>query len=199
MNYCVQIRDQNGQALIELVVVIPLFFVITCLFMGLIAYSQLPIWMDELLAFTLISQQGVNHFEILEKRRESNMFPRYFNHEEIEIHGAPSKTTSFPFPVHRTFSNNRYEVTGNANWHKVISRTTLPLLKTLKGVESQASKMSFVSLMKLDEAQSKELIRGVFLSGLSGNQLMKLLRKLRLNIFHLNFDILPPTTSKMGS
>jgi len=196
LNYSAQIKDQNGQALIELVVIIPLLLIIAGLLIGLIAYSQLPIWMDELLAFTLISQQGVDHFEILKKQRESSMLPRYFNHEEIEIHRVSSTNTSFPLPLHRIFQNNRSEVTGNANWQKVIRRTALPLLKPLKGAENHTSKMSFVSLMKLDEAQSKKLIRGIFLSGLSGNQLMRLLRKLGFNIFHLNFDTLPFTTSE---
>ncbi len=195
MNYSAQTKDENGQALIELVVIVPLLLIIVCLLIGLIAYSQLPIWMDELLAFTLISQQDLNHFEILKKLRESSMFPRYFDHEEIEIHRVSSINKSFPLPLHRIFQNNRSEITGNANWQKVISRTALPLLSLLKGAESHTSKMSFVSLMKLDEAQSKELIRGIFLSGLSGNQLMRLLGKLGFNIFHINFDTLPLTTS----
>lgn len=199
MNYSDQNKNQNGQALIELVVIIPLLLVITCLLTGLIAYSQLPSWMDELLAFTLVSQQSINHFEILEKQRKSSMFPRYFNHEEIKLHRVPSKNNSFLLPFHRIFQNNRFEVTGSTNWQKVMSRTSLPLIQTLKGTENHTSKMSFVASMKLDETQSKKLIKSVFLSGLSGNQLMRLLGKLGFNIFHLNFNTLPITTSGKGS
>lgn len=146
--------------------------------------------MNEILSLSLADNSPEKSLKAVERSRESSSLPPYFTREEVKIQRSDSSVSILPLPLHLANPLSKRHVGGHFLWSKTMERTPFSFFKAFTGAESSTSRMSLTVQNNLTEKTARDLVRKIFMSGLTRGQMMKHLEMSGLNLFHLNFNAL---------
>lgn len=190
-----QTRKVRGQALIELVIILPILILLLSATAPLIVRAIGSIWLDERLALKLLGQDDDQAQRLLVWIHEKDRLPPYFQEDELDETsritplGVPMPLLNHRFPgkIQRNSATVSLEKTG---WWKrpVLGDPQEDFLRLSRA-------LSMVPAPNLDESRVPWEVRKLTLLGLApGNN--RILERAGLDLFHLNLDALPGAASQ---
>ena len=190
MSTSVKRPDNKGQALIELVVMLPILLLVMATVLPIVANGVILPLLDERLTLRHLSEEGKRTHQILQITHSDNHLPPYFETEklqettEIIQQGVPlpligrifssdmtRKSIKTAIPIHGWW--NRELLASPQERHREISRDLTILADQLlpeSSVPEEVKKLTSIGVV----------------SSIAG-----FLEKTGLNLFHLNLDALP--------
>ena len=185
----------GGQALIELVIILPVLILLLSTTAPLVVRAIGSIWLDERLSIKLLGQDDDQIHRLLVRTHEKDRLPSYFQKNELEENsritplGVPIPLLNHLFPgkIHQESATVSLEKTG---WWK------RPVLGDPREDFFRLSRaLSILPTSNLDESRVPWEVKRLTLLGLApGNN--RIMEMAGLDLFHLNLDALPETASQ---
>lgn len=178
--------QQTGQTLIEFVIVLPLLLLLVATIFPFVRFGTLTPWLDERLWLSqFVRPEKIVHTE-LEHSHEKNLVPTYFSREDL-LNTEKSETFGFSIPLLGDSFPGSFHVEGLcATWKEKPG----PLLNADFLPKKISRDFAMIRKTPMPERKVPFLVRELtlsrFLKGGSG-----LFDFLKLQIFHLNLNILP--------
>jgi hypothetical protein len=182
--------SQAGQALIELVVVIPVILVIFMCAIPLAAYGIFPTWMDERLALSQLVAKKTEAVDYLPKAHSNSRVPTYPDDKSIQESSKNLQTGLFPdsFPGRLSERIVLHEL----QMH--LSRKNLMPGSNLAGRSDSTEKLtrnlSMLAPHNIEEQAVSEHVREWSLIGImKGSD--STFRRLGIDLFHMDINAIP--------
>ena len=187
--------DNNGQALIELVIILPILLLVIAAVLPMVASGVTLPLLDERLTLRQLSEEGKKTHQILQNTHSHNLLPPYFELEKLQetteiINTGVSlpllnsilssdmtrKITTAVTPKHGWWNQELFTLPQEQ--HREISRD-----------------LTILTAQLLAESSVPEEVKKLTPIGVVSGT-VHILEKAGLNLFHLNLDALPKDEDK---
>jgi len=190
--------NRRGQALIELILVLPLFLVFLCATVNLLNYATFPIWLDELTALHVRLPHIDDLHSKLEKSREGSMIPPYPAPQDLKKSTTNKNLFRAPLPLHRYYPGQIIRTEISLNLSQFLTRAFLPF-GHLPGVNGPIMHgLQMIPLKEFQEESVKDQIRQILFPGSVMEAISGKLDALGIGLVHLNLDAIPEEMNPGG-
>ncbi len=182
-----------GQALVELVLVLPLFVALGVYLFALLTPALAPLFLRERLFLEVRGADGESCLAALAASHQEQLLPPYPRNDEWSSAVRESRPAELPLLLHRrVFPGITREVEGRLPLSPLLERTPLPgALDDTTGDEC-GLKLLLVREIPLLPSQVRGEVEAMFLGGaLKGSGLLGLLRKIGIDPVRVDLDALP--------
>ena len=185
-----RISNQAGQALIELVVIVPVILVALICAIPLATYGIFPTWMDERLALMQLAEKKELAAACLAKAHENSRIPIYPDDESIQESSRELQPGFFPDSLPGRLSERmvRHEL------QMPLQRESLLPVSIMSGwsdsTEMFTRSLSMLAPHNIQEQGVSQQVKEWSLLGLIKGK-DAAFRKLGVDLFHINIDAVP--------
>lgn len=181
----------GGQALIELVLVLPLLVAFLAGTVSLLTYAVIPLWMEELTNLDLRIPEIVDLPGILHENRKGSMVPPYPAPSDLEINTLSKTIVRFPYPLNQYFPGKLRKNEVSLDISTYIG-TVIPFFGHLPGVrEPVFTSLRMVPFDEIKEVTIRDRLRRVVFPGSAMEVITGKLETLGVKLVHINLDALP--------
>ncbi|MDF1535002.1 MAG: hypothetical protein P1S46_00680 [bacterium] len=189
-----QTARQTGQALIELLVILPVFLLLFACVLPLTAYGIFPTWLDERLALSQLTEKTELIPDILSEAHGSCRTPTYPDEETIEETSTSTPTGNISFSLPGVLPDRmiRHELSMTLTRKDLLAGSVMASWSRTSETVTRS-----LSLLIPDRFEEQDVSRHVKSWSLVGVLRGKdtVLKKLGINLFHLNLDAVPANDS----
>jgi hypothetical protein len=182
--------NQAGQALIELVVIVPVILVIFMCAIPLTAYGIFPTWMDERLALIQLAEKKELAAACLAKTHENSRIPTYPDDESIQESSRNLQTTIFldSFPGRLSERMVRHELKMPLSRENLLPGSSMP--QWSDSTETLTRSLSMLAPHNIEEQAASQRVKEWSLMGVMKGRDFTF-RKLNIDLFHMDIDAVP--------
>ena len=183
--------NQRGQALVELVIILPVLITFLSGAALLLNYATTPLWLEELTALHLRLPESGQLYDKLQKCREGSMIPPYPAQRDLEINSISKNPQKVPLPLHRYYPGSIRKTEVLMDLSQFIKRAAAPF-GYIPGVKDPILiDLRMIPLRELKEETVKDQIRRTIFPGSAMETIVGKLNALGLELVHLNLDAVP--------
>ena len=181
-------KGHAGQALVEMLLVLPPILLLMAIILPLVAYSVLMPWLDERLWLSQFIEEEIVHSELTHSH-EKNLIPAYFKKDTITTH-TDTEALGFFLPLLNQFFPGPITIKNlYANYPEI---KVTPFENPHFPHEKISRKLAMISTHLMSENEVPSRVRNLTLSGVFHGK-TGTLENFGLQLFHLNLDALPET------
>ena len=190
-----QTEKDKGQALLELLIVLPVMIYFMMAVIPLIVNGVSLSWMDERLALRQLNQDDEKIHNILTLAHAPDILPPYFDKTELkESTRIAQLGISIPI-LKETFPGDMIQKLAAATIHE-NGWWNLPLTDQAQEESFQISRdITMVKAAKIMEMEIPHMVKRLTLLGLASSGTGSL-ERIGFGLFHLNLDALPEMNEK---
>ena len=184
-----------GQALVELMVLIPVLLFLVAAVMPMISKTKIIPWLDERLFLKHFLQESDETHSLLDHAHKRDILPSYFGEDDLEettikVPGIRSGNIGFvTFPGELIRERVAFTLQKESHWNRVILGED-----QVEGQKTHRS-LTMVKTSALTEPQVLERVKQLTIFG-STTGIFRGFEKLGLKLLHINLDALPDPTRK---
>ena len=183
--------NRRGQALIELVLILPLLLVFLSGAVLLLNYATLPLWLDELTTLHLRLPEIDDLYNKLGMSREGSMVPPYPEQQDLTINTVSKNLLRAPLPLHRYYPGPTRKAEGSLNLSRFIKWGFAPF-GHLPGVHDPILvDLRMTPFKEFKENSVKDQIRQILFPGSAMEVITGKLGALGVELVHINLDAVP--------
>ncbi len=185
------VLNRRGQALVELILVLPVFLVFLSATAVLLNYATLPIWLDELTTLYLRLPEIDDLHSKLKRTREGSMIPPYPAPQDLKKNTGEKNLFRVPLPLHRYYPGQTIRTEISLMLSQLLTRAFLPFghLPGVNGPIRHALQMS--PLKNFQKESIKDQMRQILFPGSVMEVIIGNLDALGIQPVHLNLDAIP--------
>jgi hypothetical protein len=190
-------KNQTGQALIELLVILPVFGLFMVCVLPMTAYGIFPTWLDERLALIQLMEKREQIPDILSEAHGQSLTPVYPDEDSIEETTMDRKAghISLPLPGVRSDRIRRIELRMPITRNGLLSGGVMASRPDTG--ETVTRSLSLLTPHRFEEPDISRHVKNRSLLGvLKGKDTV--FRKLGVDLFHFNLDAVPAGIEEGG-
>jgi len=183
--------NPKGQALIELVLILPLLLTFLSGAVLLLNYATVPLWLGELTNLHLRLPDIDDLYGKLEKSRESSIFPPYPTQQDLKKNTGSSNLSNFPGLLHRYYPGQIRKAEFILDLSRFIKGAFAPF-GHLPGIhEPILIDLRMVPSRQFEEEYVKTRLRQIIFPGSVMETVTAKLGTLGVDLVHVNLDAIP--------
>lgn len=185
----------SGQALVEMVIILPVLVLFMSVVVPLVVQGIASSWLDERLSLRHLGQDDARVHQLLERTHETDRLPPYFEKRGLEESAQRSPLgVSIPFPGN-FFPGEIYRVRATVNLTESEWWNPSILGDPPMDHHRLSRTLSMVQASSFHESSIPREVRRLTLLGLAPGK-VKVLNGAGSKLFHLNLDALPETDAR---
>lgn len=197
MNHHTAHTRQRGQALIEFMVIIPVFLLLVAASWTMLAYQAFPVWMDEFLSLEMSVPDGTLVYRKLTGTHENSIIPPYPSEENFHWKIGVSNSINFPSPLSILYPGRFFKARTTVDPAQMVQKS-VPFSRLLPSDPTSLNRsLTFLSSPTYEDGDVKGMLDKIV--SMAGNgAVIRALRRIGIDPVHLNLDALPTPPGSIG-